>query len=173
MGTRFVAARGLDTKVAVMVAPEIGDLADRVERAAKAFAPPVKEWHTVGDAKVRPWHKSAPRLNDGGVPENLRFKLEHSPRTYRNYHPPGYELLREPRDPSAHWTQTRDCRCMMTFNDALARSIKAGPAIVTGATVRAVVSTDFPRAAESEFGNDVDHGAHFMRRAISLVAAES
>lgn len=168
MAGRFVAARGLDPKVAVMITDEISDIAKKVERAAKSFAPPVKVWHSQGDAQVRPWHRSAGRLNSPGVPGNLRFKLEHSPRTYRQYHPPGYELLREPRDPDAHWTQRDYCRCYMTFTDALAASIEAGPAYIVGATrVRAVVSTDFPRAAESEFGNDVDVGAHFMRRGLA------
>lgn len=169
MAGKFSPVQGLDALVARMVAPDIERIAEQVAASAAGHAPPVKTWRTQGDSLVRPWHKSA---NRQAVPGNLRFKLEHSPRTYRNYHPPGHELLREPRDPDAYYLQTRDCRCFLTWNAALAESIKAGRATVAGTKVTAPVSTGFERAAESEFGTDQDTPARFMGQGLRDVAAK-
>jgi hypothetical protein len=165
---RFRPAPGLDAAVARLVASAVGQVAEQVADQAAEFAPPVKVWRTRLDERVRPWHRSA---EGQAVPGNLRFELEHSPRQH-NPHPPGHELLREPRDPTAYYLQIDDCRCRMDHNDELARSIHAGEPFVAGTRVSAPVSTRYPRAAESEFGTDEDAPARFMGRAAAAVGAK-
>lgn len=160
----------LETKVAMDVAPFVGRLAEMATQLAQQSAPRVKVWNTQFDDRVRPWHVSA---HEQAVPDNLRFELDHSPRTYRQYTPPGAvawgvrystetELLREPRDATAHWTQRDACRCFLTHNDDLAKSIGRGPVVVSATEVTCEVSTSFPRAAESEFGTAEDTPSLFM-----------
>jgi hypothetical protein len=161
--TTFTPEPGLNERVAALIAaPAIARLAEQVESAAQQAAPRVKRWNAVGDARTRPWHRSA----DGQeCPDNLRFALEHSPRTH-DPHPPGYEMLRYPRDPAAYYLQTRDCRCWLDYNDRLAQSIGHEGVRVTGARVTATISTRFPRAAESEIGTAQDAPARFMARGL-------
>lgn len=167
MAGRFTPARGLNELVARMVAPAVERIGKDVAKTAAEYAPEVKTWRTQSDILVRPWHRSADRQ---AVPGNLRFLLEHSPRTYRQYHPPGHELLRFPRDPEAYYLQTRDCRCYLTWGNALAESIGRERVVVAGSRVSVDVATTFPRAVESEFGTDQDPPARFMGQAVRDVA---
>lgn len=170
MGARFVADRGLDSKVAVMVAPEVGDIADRVAEAAKRFAPPQKTWRSIGDALVRKEHRKA----DGqAIPGNLRYVVD-SPLYDREHYGVGpTQLLREPRDPNGSPGATYNCRCRSAVDpEGVARTIDAGPPVVSGPRVQAKVTCTHERAHEAEFGNDVDDGAHFMSRGVSAVSAE-
>lgn len=167
MAGTFTPARGLDELVARMVAPEIGRAAADVARAAAGHAPPVKAWSTMLDTNVRPWHRSAEGQK---APANLRFKLEHSPRTH-DPHPPGNELLRYPRDEEAYYLQTKDCRCFLKWDNGLAESITSGQAAVAGTTVTAKAWTDYARAVESEFGTDKDPPARFMGQGVRDISA--
>lgn len=170
MGTRFVANRAVAGKVAVMVAPDVGDIAERVAEAAKRFAPPQKTWKTIGDALVRKEHRKA---NNQAIPGNLRYVID-SPKYDREHYGVGaQQLLREPRDPNGSPGITINCRCRSQIDpDGVSRTISAGPPVVTGAQVQAKVKCTHKRAHEAEFGNDVDEGAHFMSRAIDAVSVE-
>lgn len=170
MGGRFVANRGVDPKVAVMVAPEIGRLAERVAEHAKGFAPPQKTWTSQGDPLVRKEHRKA---HGQAIPGNLRYEVD-SPRYDQEHYGVGpTQLLREPRDPNGSPGATYNCRCYSVVDpDAVARAISAHPPVVGGSSVRAEVTCDYNRAHEAEFGNDVDEGVHFMKHGLDLAAAE-
>lgn len=165
----FTPRVGLDEAVARMVAPKIGEIAQRVAAQAKkrGYAPRTKTWNTQGDALVRPWHRSA----DGQeVPENLKFKIEHSPRR-GVAHPPGFEFLDKPRDPRSHRLQKADCRCYATFNPTgMSALIQALPPVVQGSRVIAKVVCLHERAADAEFGDGMSPGKRFMGRAVQVTA---
>lgn len=169
MGTRFVANRGVAGKVAVMIAPEVHDLAERVAEAAKRFAPPEKTWKSMGDPLVRKEHRKA----DGqAIPGNLRYEVD-SPLYDRQHYGVGpVQLLREPRDPSGSPGITYNCRCRSEIDPGgVSRTISLGRLIVTASEVSEQITCTHHRAHEAEFGNDVDEGAHFMKRAVDIVGA--
>lgn len=168
--TRFTPAKGVGKRVAVLIVDDVEEIAKRVERAAKGFAPPQKTWRTLGDPAVRKEHRKA----DGqAIPGNLRYVVD-SPLYDRQHYGVGpQQLLREPRDPSGSPGVTINCRCRSEVDPSgVSRTITAGPARISGARVVARVTCDHDRAHEAEFGNDVDDGARFMGRAVSVVSAE-
>lgn len=169
MGTRFVPAKGLAQRVAVLVADDVHKLAERVEAAAKTFAPPEKTWKSLGDPLVRPEHRKA----DGqAIPGNLRFVVDSPLYDQAHYGVGPQQLLRAPRDPNGSPGATINCRCRTVVDpDGIARRIEAGPAVVSGTRVRVRVTCSHDRAREAEFGNDVDDGVRFMGRGVTAVAA--
>lgn len=170
MGTRFVASRGVQSKVAVMIAPEVHNLAERVAEAAKGFAPPQKTWKSMGDPLVRPQHRKA----DGqAIPGNLRYVVDSPEYDRRHYGVGPTQLLREPRDPNGSPGATYNCRCRSQIDPGgVSRTISLGRLIITASEVSERITCTHDRAHEAEFGNDVDEGAHFMKRAVVVVGAE-
>lgn len=144
----------LDAIIAQRVlGPVVDNAADIARDEAQRAAPPVGVWLTARDERVRPTHRDT----DGQeVPDNLRFRLPSA-------HGTGYDMAQAPRDPDLPIEQRIACRCQVgTLPRALADSIRSGELEVVGSRVRKTVSTQFPRAAESEFGNTVDDAARFM-----------
>lgn len=163
--TRFAPSPGLDVIVAQRVlAPEVARIARRIERVARARALPARIWITSHDERVRPTHVEA----DGQtIPENLRFVLSLPGRAGQT------ELAREPRDESLSAGNFYNCRCAaVSIPGAIARRIHAGPTVVAGTVVRARVTSEFPRIAESEHGTSGDVASRTMGSAADTVAAE-
>lgn len=165
---KYRPSKGLEERIAAMIAPTVHDIAERVERTAAAYAPAVKEWRTQGDALVRREHRLADRQKR---PANLRFKLE-SPRYDRGHYGVGaHQLLRFPRDPNGSPGLVINCRCYLAHTGELAAAIKAQQPIVSGKRVINPVTCDYEMAADSEFGTDEDPPARFLGRAAAEVAA--
>jgi hypothetical protein len=161
--TRFEPAPDLDARVAREIAlPNVERIRDQVRDAARANAPDVRVWLTVRDERVRHTHVET----DGQtIPANLRFRLP-------KVNGVGHDLARHPRDPALPIEQAINCRCEdPAVPGVLAGTIHSHPAVVEGSRVRAEISTDFPRAAESEVGTSEDQAAHFFRNALREVAA--
>lgn len=170
MAGRFTPRRGLDQRVAELVAPKIGEIAERVEVAARGFAPPEKTWVSRGDALVRKEHRKA---HGQAVPENLRFVVDSPLYDRQHYGVGAQQLLRVPGDPDGSPGAVINCRCGIEVDpQGVARTINAGRPVVSGSRVTATVTCSHGRAAESEFGTAEDEPARFMGQAVSVVAAE-
>lgn len=154
-GFQDVAARRL-------VAPRVQAVADRAADAAREFAPGTKSWVHVGDDRVRPEHREA-----GGqtVPDNVRFLIR-TPEYDRRSYPHEWQQMKAPRDRVGGTIgNTVECRCSVRHDpEGVARTISARPVTTSGTHVEAKVVCTHPRAADAEFGNDVDEGARFMAR---------
>jgi hypothetical protein len=141
--------------------PLITRVLDMLQDAAKGNAPAVKVWVTMQDERVRPSHREA---DAQAVPANLRFILE-NPRTGKR------SLCQHPRDPDLPEEERINCRCSdPSLPLLLAESIHKTDVSLEGTKVHGKVLTDFPRAAESEFGTGEDPAAHFMTNALRDVA---
>lgn len=167
--THFEVATGLDEAVAAQIVhPAIEKIVAALEDEAKRLAPAVKVWVTAHDERVRPSHVDT----DGqAVPENLRFKV---PKVNRGNDVGdqrfGYDMAREPRDPSLPIGNRINCRCDSPRIPTLLKdSIHATPVLVSGTRVTGGVETRFPRAAESDQGTSDDRAANFMGGAIETV----
>jgi hypothetical protein len=166
MPNRLVLTPGFNTMVANRyAAPAVDRALDRLQDAARRYAPPTRTWVTVEDDRVRSTHRDT---HGQEIPGNLRFMLP------KLNHQPGHDLARHPRDPDLPIGQSIHCRCTeVEVSDGLARSIHRGLVTVEGTRVTGEVGTRFPRAAESEHGTSGDQPAYFMRRAIMEVAART
>jgi hypothetical protein len=188
-----------DLEIAVASGPLRG-LIDRfgaeLELAAQKEAPPARIWRTVGDERVRETHRQA----DGqAIPTNLKFILNKPERgpTARGqaeraaHHAEGHgggssgdilakpesygmESARYPRDETLSPGNRYNCRCHdETDTEMIARTVHADPSTVQGTRVSVTVSTRFPRAAESEFGDgDGSPGLRWMGRALNETSAK-
>jgi hypothetical protein len=169
---KFVPSPTLNADAAQRIAlPAVRQATRDVERLAKSYAPPGKTWVSARDARVRESH----RIADGQeIPDNLRYKV---PKV--NYHnwmqsEPGFDLARKPRDPNLPVQQTRNCRCVsVEVPEAVAKSIHSTEPAMNGDRVAAEVFTQFPRAAESEFGTSDDTAAKFFGKALTDVERTS
>jgi hypothetical protein len=152
---------GTNEKVALMIAAKIAALGNVVQENAQDAAPQVKVWQTMQDELVRPWHRTA---HNQSIPGNLLFELDQAP--YKGVqHPRGHDYLRFPRDPRAGHLQIDYCRCFLTWNDDLARSINTVTTVM-GTKVTSIISTDYPRARESEYGAADAEPAAFMHQGL-------
>lgn len=160
---RFEPVAGLDQEIARRFGvPAIRRALDMLRDEARTRAPDVRVWVTMRDEKVRPSHMAADTQT---IPANLRFKL---PSTTT---PGAFDLARAPRDPTLPPAQRYNCRCSdQTLPHLLRESIHAGDVQHSGTVVTGEVYTEFPRAAESEFGTSEDTAAHFMTNALREVA---
>ena len=161
MAARFEPAKGLDEEIARrVVVPRVRRALDMLQDSAQGNAPAVKTWVTMRDDRVRPSHFEADTQT---VPANLRFRLRAADG--------GVDLARHPRDPNLPAHQAAGCRCSDPETPhLLAESIHKTTVSLVGTRVEGSVYTEFPRAAESEFGGDGDEPAHFMTNALHEVA---
>lgn len=162
MAATFTPAPGIDEHVARMIASKIEQVTVAARDGVRAAAPPTKEWHDQGDALVRPWHREGDWQKN--VPSNLRFPVPHSPRKdVRHY--PGVEMLRYPRDPTAYYLQTANCRCFMSEDpQGVARTVDSRPVTITGTRVYGQVVCTHPRAREANDGTAEDPPTFFAQR---------
>lgn len=174
--SRYEPSPALDALVARHVAaPAVDRAKQRVRDVARRLAPAAKTWVTMADERVRPTHEHT----DGQIiPANLRYKvpkvLQADDGTSATGVSAQTELARVPRDEALSPANRFGCRCeSLGVPEALRRSIHAGHTSIQGPRVRAQVYTGFDRAAESEYGNDLDQPARFMRGAIDEVAGRS
>ncbi|GIH95436.1 hypothetical protein ACFFMN_23000 [Planobispora siamensis] len=168
---RAVLRRDLDTAVARQVLGRATSLAAQVAAEAAARAPAARVWVTMGDDRVRPSHQDAHRQM---IPANLRFKLRKQSAApgRRAQLLAGYDLAREPRDPSLPAGQRGGCRCIaITVPGVIAAKVQAHPAVLTGSRAVGRVSVAFPRIVESHTGTSDDAPAPFLANAIDAVAA--
>lgn len=167
-----------------IVRPEVERAAADILTGARQRAPEAMMWSTRLDTRVRCSHVDA----EGQlIPANLHYRLRKvvyirkgPPYTsgHRGTNPEGgwqfvdgYDLALRPRDTALPIEQRINCRCVsVPFPGLLAASLHAGPAVAEGSRVRVTVATEFPRAAESEFGSSIDRPARFMRDALQDVA---
>lgn len=159
----FKAKPGLDAEVAQRFAvPAVRKAQSMLHDTARVNAPPVKVWVTMRDERVRRSHVDA----DGQeIPENLRFRL-------RKAAGAGVDLARAPRDPLLPVDNRIQCRCdAPVLPQPLKDSIKADEVLIEGPRVTGKVYTDYPRAAESEYGTGDDAPAHYFTDALREVAA--
>jgi hypothetical protein len=174
----FIAVPGLNEQVAVMVAPEVRNIAKKVEVQAKRLAPPAKKWVSMADNRVRDTHIEA--HSHPAIPSNLRFEVRGQPWDIEHGLSPGTDWLLRPKDTSsglpADSVQHVHCRCHEALlPTAIAERIVTGPAEVYGTEVRVVVSCTYYQIVECEFGDSYDGapsvpGTRFMARAASKVA---
>lgn len=164
--------RDLEEMVARRMVGLVNRLTVQVAAEAAARAPAAKVWVTVADERVRPSHRDADHQM---IPGNLRFKLrKQSPAApgQRAQLMAGYDLAREPRDPSLPLDQRRNCRCVaITVPKAIAMKVRASPAAAAGRRVVGRVSVVFPRIVESHTGTSGDAAAPFLAQAVDAVAA--
>ncbi|MFD0353015.1 hypothetical protein ACFVHW_04585 [Streptomyces sp. NPDC127110] len=173
--TKFHAEPGLEEKLALLIASKVHEIAREVERQAKIFAPPTKQWITVGDDKVRPTHVAA---HGQEVPDNLRFKIN-SMRWDRDHRGVGaFTYMKAPRDESSRAVANlKNCRChARTIADGISRHINTHPPVVSGntVTVKVVAAGEWVVPAELGTvypGNLEAKGAFYMARAAAAVAA--
>ena len=160
---RFEPVAGLDQEIARRFGvPAIRRALDMLRDEARTRAPDARVWVTMRDERVR---KSHFETDTQTIPGNLRFKLP------SNKVPGSFDLARAPRDPTLPPDQRANCRCSDQSLPHLVReSIHAGDVQHTGTVVTGEVYTEFPRAAESEFGTSEDAPAHFMTNALREVA---
>lgn len=182
---KFKPAKNLDAKVAAHIRPQVDDLAKEVERRAKDGAPGVKEWVTVGDAKVRHTHRAT---NGQQRPENLRFELpstkwdmgegRSASRGGVNIVGPTTYFLkpRHPENESIAVVNHVNCRCHAVVDpEGLSRHMVRVPAVAEGAKVKAAVRLRAPGAIQAELGDTyylgsnmgmrTEEGTHFMENA--------
>lgn len=168
MAGRFTPAKGLEAKVAALVAPDVGRIAGVAADAAKRSAPPDKVWVTRGDELVRPEHR---RVNGQAVPANLRFTLP-SPLYDQEHHGAGlYQMGTAPRDRAFTIGNRINCRCTTRTQPGISQHIEAQPVRVVGASVTASVTCDHPLCVNAEFGNGEDAGARFFAAGLRAAAA--
>ncbi|MEQ7008470.1 hypothetical protein ABN028_20050 [Actinopolymorpha sp. B17G11] len=174
---RFKERNGLNEIVARMVAPNIGDVAKKVETEARKLAPPVKEWTTMRDALVRKEHRQTDRQR---VPANLRFDLPSHPwdREHRGVGERTYMM--RPKDYSSKaYVNIIHCRCWVVWDQqGVARHIKAGQPNVEGPVVKARVLCDAHLCVDAEFGTtypdgNTSYGMRFMGTGAARAAAAS
>lgn len=167
MASNIVLAPDIDERVALMIAPGVQRITDAVKSGAQRAAPATKDWHDMGDALVRPWHRDTSEGWQADVPANLRFPVPHSPRKGIQHYP-GVEMLREPRDPTAYYLQTEYCRCFTSQDpQGIARTIDSRPVTVTGTVVAGQVVCSHPRGRESNYGTAEDVPAAFMEQGMA------
>lgn len=168
---RFQPRDGLDELIAQRFGrPKMQQVLDMLTDEAKLRAPECRVWITMRDERVRASHIET---DSQVVPDNLRFKV---PKVDTgndiNDIRVGYDLARHPRDPELPIGNRINCRCSdPPLPQPLKDSIHATDVHVEGARVSGTIETRFPRAAESEFGTDKDHAAHYMTGALRDVAA--
>ncbi len=168
--SRVVLREDLDSIVAEQVVrPRMDDILDMLLRSAQQNAPDVKIWVTMRDDRVRLSHE---RTDGQAIPANLRFKV---PKVNTgddiNDVRFGHDLARYPRDPSLPIGNRINCRCSaQQAPHMLRQSLHRTQVTVTGTRVEGSVYTDFPRAAESEFGTTEDAPSRFMAKALQEVA---
>ncbi|MGC4950903.1 hypothetical protein ACLQ2N_32525 [Streptomyces sp. DT224] len=172
---KFHVEPGLEQKLAQLIAPQVHEIARRVERQAKVFAPPTKKWITVADDKVRPTHAAA---HGQEVPANLRFKIKSMrwDMQHRGLGPTTY--MKEPRDSSSRAVANiKNCRChAQSISDGISRNIRTLPPVVAGSTVTVKVIAEGEWVVPAEIGtvypgNLEAKGAFYMARAVAAVAA--
>lgn len=172
---KFHVEPGLEQKLALLLAPQVHQIARQVERQAKVFAPPTKKWVTVGDDRVRPTHVTA---NGQEVPANLRFKINSMQwdMQHRGLGPTTY--MKAPRDESSRAVANiKNCRCQAhSIRDGISRNIRTLPPVVTGATITVKVIAEGDLVVPAEIGtvypgNLEAKGTYFMARAVAAVAA--
>ncbi|AXI91416.1 hypothetical protein SAM9427_36690 (plasmid) [Streptomyces sp. ETH9427] len=175
MGAKFHVAPGLEQRLAVMIAPKVHEIARRVEREAKVFAPPTKRWVTVADDKMRHTHI---QMNGQEVPGNLRFELNSMKwdRDHRGLGPKTYMLM--PKDESSRAVANlKYCACRAdTIPDGISKNIRTLPPVVSGSTVTVSVVAQGPGVVPAEVGtiypgNLEAKGVFYMARAAAAVAA--
>lgn len=172
---KFHVEPGLEQKLAVMLAPKVHEIAREVERQAKVFAPPTKQWITVGDDKVRPTHVAA---HGQEVPDNLRFAVN-SMRWDRQHRGVGEKTyMKAPRDETSRAVANiKNCRChARSIPDGISRNISTLPPVITGSTITVKVVARGRWVVPAEVGtvypgNLVAKGAFYMARAAAAVAA--
>ncbi|WP_433860149.1 hypothetical protein [Streptomyces kronopolitis] len=172
---KFTMNPTLEQELAALIAPKIHEIGREVERQAKVFAPPTKQWITVADDKVRPTHVAA---HGQEVPGNLRFKIN-SMRWDREHRGVGaLTYMKEPRDESSRAVANlKNCRChARSIPDGISRNIRTLPAIVTGSTLTVKVVAEGEWVIPAEIGtvypgNLEAKGAYYMARATAAVAA--
>lgn len=172
MTARFTPARGLDEKVAELIAGAMSALARTAADSAAAHAPPDKVWATHEDERVRPEHEEA---SQQAVPDNLRFTLRAPAYDQQHYSSGPWQLGKAPRDEEGFTPgNTANCRCEAFLGPepgGLARGIHAHPARVTGTRVAAGATCEHHLAENAEFGNSTDHGARFMAAGLRAAAS--
>ncbi|HEY1177010.1 MAG TPA: hypothetical protein VGF17_12705 [Phytomonospora sp.] len=177
MGNTFTPVPNLNAIVARMVAPEVRQIALRVELEAKKLAPGVKRWVSMSDNLVRDTHREA---HGQEVPDNLRFEVRGQPWDIEHGLSPGIDYLLHPKDTSTGLpldsVQHVHCRCITALSPgAIASKVHTGPAEVYGDYVRVVVSCVAVKVIEAEYGDTYPGGitapgTHFMGRAAARVA---
>ncbi|MBG0818993.1 hypothetical protein [Planomonospora sp. ID82291] len=172
---------GLSRKLTALVARRVQDVADDVAEAARAGAPPAKQWITDTDEKVRPSHAEA---HGQLVPGNVDYRLPAMVYLRKGRDPGGdaineaggwkilpgrWDVADRPRDTRLPIHQSRNCRCQsVEVPGAVAAGIHAGRARPAGKSITAVVSAAFPRVAESEYG---ERGGGWLAEAARQAAA--
>lgn len=156
MANKFIPRATVDGDAAVrIVRPQISRAVDRIRDAAIAGAPDGKVWVTANDERVRHTHRET---NGQAIPANIPFKVP-------NVHGTGNDLAMHPRDPNLPVANRINCRCGdPVIASLVADTIHSTPATVAGTKVSGRISTNFPRAAESEFADD---GGKWMRNALA------
>lgn len=173
---RFTVERDVVQKVLPMVVQPTVRIAEQVAQQAKENAPPLKNWVSERDAKVRPQHVLADL--DGPVPENLRFKLE-STQWDREHRAVGdFSYIVEPphEGDSRALALMISCRCHATRDpDGIRDLISTERPIIGQDSVTVIVSCEGDHVIDSELGTVypgdlVAIGSFFMRRAAVQVA---
>lgn len=160
-------APDLDVQIAEQVVrPHLENALSMLHDAARRLAPDCKVWVSMRDPLVRTSHVAT----DGQtIPDNLRFIL---PRPGSSSTAAGSEMARQPRDPALSTGNAINCRCEPVPSPSpLRTSIHKTQVQVAGTRVYGEVYTEFPRAAESEFGTSQDQPAAFMSNALREVAS--
>lgn len=172
---KFTPARGLEERLALMLAPAVQRIARQVEVEAKRLAPPTKRWVTMGDSRVRPTHRQA---QGQMVPGNLRFELNSMQWDIDHRGVGAHTYMVQPGDRSSRAiANLKNCRCTTHKDpDGIARHINTGQPVVAGKKVTVTVSVEAPKVVEAEVGtvypgNLRADGTFFMSRAAGIVAA--
>ncbi|MFJ3793566.1 hypothetical protein [Kitasatospora sp. NPDC090091] len=172
----FTPVPGLEALVAAMIAPEVGEIADKVAAQARRLAPPTKQWITVGDDRVRHTHV---QTEGQSVPDNLRFEVPSMDWDRRHRGLGAHTYMKAPRDQTSRAVANiKNCRCHTTLDPAgISRGINSGPPIVAGNRVTVTVVCEGDLVVQAELGDVypgglVAAGAHFMARATRTVSAE-
>jgi hypothetical protein len=158
-----------------MIAPRVEEIARRVERQAKVFAPPTKKWVTVADKKMRHTHVQA---HGQEVPDNLRFEINSMQwdREHRGLGPKTYMLA--PRDESSRAVANiKNCECRADrVPDGISKNIRTLPPVVSGTKVTVTVVAEGNWVVPAEVGtvypgNLEAKGTFYMARAAAAIAA--
>ncbi len=164
-----------------MVVPGVVRIAQQVQQQAKENAPPLKNWVSQRDAKVRPQHVQADL--DGPVPENLRFTLV-STEWDRRYRQVGeFSYIVEPPHigDSMAPALMLGCRCRAERDpDGIRKLIDVERPMIApnGMEVKVNVVCEGDHVVDCEFGTVypgdlIALGSFFMRRAAVQVAYKS
>lgn len=172
---RFVVAPDLELKVGRIVTGPITRIAREVEAQAKENAPPLKQWVTMVDPKVR--HPHHTEMHGEARPVNLRFDLrsfqwdiEHRGVGARTY-------LRYPRDTTSRaYVNIVNCRCVLKLDrDAIRDGIYTDGPTTTKNKVALVVISEGDYVVPAEFGTVypgdlIAYGTFYMGRAAADVS---